>query len=800
FLSGLSGLLHVDGLLATFVTLSLLFLCRSIVNVQSPRPLWHALFFFFLMAGFAILTKSPALLLLPFTGLVLFIYTLRLADKTVAERIRWLIWAGSIWLIALVITLFLLLPAFWVSPQHVVGTITGIAGRHIEQAFRPTFFMGRVGLNHGPLFYPVTMIFRLSPITLSGLILALFLTARHKSWRVMTRWLWWGWAVFFVAGISVASKKFDRYALPVFPGLIILAVLAWYEVGNRLVRWRRFVWGGMILGQLVYLAAFWPYPLLAFNPLAGGPAVAAQVMTVGWGEGIGMAGRWLAAHDESAAEKTAVSGIAPALAPFFPGETLFMEESGIAPADYVIVTLNGRQLDAAAQAQMTANLDLVHTFHFGGLDQAWIYANPEPIERVRPQVDWPEARLFGDRVRLLGADVQAEDGRIYFFAHWQLIQPGGRYIVRLDLLDEAGNRWSGLETELLNEVYHLPQYWADGESPLLSYKIPVPPGMPPGTYVVALSLFNWNDGAQLPILAADGRFLGVTYRSEPVEVPLAARPALVEQLAIPHRTEAEWLNGRLQLLGYSLSREELLAGETVTIDLFWQGTDKLPSELKLLLTLGETAVSYPLSRFDTANWRVGEIVHEKYALPVPPEMATGTYTVQMQINGTDETAVSLGQLSITATDRQFTLPDDIATPLQFQLGTDILLQGLTLKTPQRQPGEVIQFTLYWQTKSQPDTLLSAFAHLLAPDGQVIAQDDHWPGGLPSQTWAAGQVIIDEFRIEIPPDVPPGIYPLAVGLYMPENGQRLAAYDSFGNRLDNDRIILPIEVEIVTANE
>ncbi|MEZ4643929.1 MAG: hypothetical protein R3E31_14555 [Chloroflexota bacterium] len=48
--------------------------------------------------------------------------------------------------------------------------------------------------------------------------------------------------------------------------------------------------------------------------------------------------------------------------------------------------------------------------------------------------------------------------------------------------------------------------------------------------------------------------------------------------------------------------------------------------------------------------------------------------------------------------------------------------------------------------------------------EIVTQADQWPGGLPSNTWAAGQVIVDDVLLDIPADLPAGDYQLAVGVY------------------------------------
>jgi hypothetical protein len=69
---------------------------------------------------------------------------------------------------------------------------------------------------------------------------------------------------------------------------------------------------------------------------------------------------------------------------------------------------------------------------------------------------------------------------------------------------------------------------------------------------------------------------------------------------------------------------------------------------------------------------------------------------------------------------------------------------------------------------------TGFAHLMAPDGTLIAQDDHQPRGgfLPTSIWREGLVLPDRYTIVVPHDAQPGTYSLVAGMYNLESGVRL----------------------------
>lgn len=771
FMAGLSGLLHVDGLLTTFALLALLCLARGL---QQPRSNYVAVALSGSAAALAALSKTPGVLLVPLAVGVFWLQGAWVARAPKARPFKFQTLLTPFlqtftWLASFAIVAVGVLPALVAAPGRVWQAISGESGRHIENALRPTFFMGQAAFDHGPLFYPVALLLRLSPVVLVGLLYLIWNARKRKELRsffTLQNLILLLWAVGFVAAITLAAKKFDRYMLPAIPALTLLAAWGWAQLKGR-----RWVLPALVGLQLVYLLVFVPYPLTAFNPLAGGPWVAQRAITVGWGEAIGAAGRWLAAQP-GAEKATAVANIAPALAPFFPGQTLLDTPENRAQADFVIVTLNGRQLDGR---QLDGDLtpvpgaELLHVLRYGGLPQAWIYRNPAPQPPPDlPQV-WPQPLTMGSQVQLWGFDAIALEDIVAVYLRWGLAAPTeNRFSVRLTLRDGAGNDWGGLETALLNDVYFHPAHWTPGAQPVLRYDLPRPAALPPGDYTVELSLFD-GQSAQVAVNDAKGVFRGVTVTSGSVAVPPRGTIPSLAALDIPVEADGLWLDGALRLRGHSRLPEGVLTGGKVTVDLFWQGERPLPARLPITLTLGGRVVAQQLvSRYDTGLWRPGELVQEKVTFTVPPDMAGGEATLTLQVE--DRLPLVLGMIFLQETDRLFVLPEDVALPLVYDFGGVLVLRGMSAATGRA--GETAVITLTWQIQSQPATLYTAFVHLLNPEGSIATQSDQWPGGRPTDSYVPGEVVVDAVRLDIPPDLPPGEYGLRVGVYTAVDGVRL----------------------------
>ncbi len=153
---------------------------------------------------------------------------------------------------------------------------------------------------------------RATPITLAGL-LALIISLLLPRWFHLTRQqrltsLYLGlFAILFTIFMTLGAKKFDRYLLPIFAPLICSPVWAGLRLPARYsdvfgerrranagrAKWLSAIGiaglAGIIVLQALSAGSTYPYYFSYYNPLAGGPAKAPQVMMIGWGEGLDQA-------------------------------------------------------------------------------------------------------------------------------------------------------------------------------------------------------------------------------------------------------------------------------------------------------------------------------------------------------------------------------------------------------------------------------------------------------------------------------------------------------------------------------
>ena len=112
-------------------------------------------------------------------------------------------------------------------------------------------------------------------------------------------------------------------------------------------------------------------------------------------------------------------------------------------------------------------------------------------------------------------------------------------------------------------------------------------------------------------------------------------------------------------------------------------------------------------------------------------------------------------------------PDGVILPVLF--GDAVELLGYELIPTSASPGEQVRMVTLWRTH-QPVDDAAIFVHVLGTDGLPIAQEDRLD--VPSYAWSAGDVFLQLHELTLPASINQGQYPMAIGLYTRQDGQRL----------------------------
>jgi hypothetical protein len=262
--------------------------------------------------------------------------------------------------------------------------------------------------------------------------------------------------------------------------------------------------------------------------------------------------------------------------------------------------------------------------------------------------------------------------------------------------------------------------------------------------------------------------------------PTFARPPVVA--AVP--AEAAPLDTRfaegLELLGARVETAEARPGEWVWLTLYWQaepgaGAPLLHLELfgRGFERIGNVVAYHGRGGWPAALWPAGGIVADRIAAQVRlDDSADPAAPVEARIAvKLDEEADSVDVGTVKVVPAAW--PERVAP--QATLGEGIELAAARLTTTTAAPGDSVAVHVRWQVAAPPGPAdLHLFVHLGDPTQAPLAQSDGpvMGGEYPPRLWAAGEVFSESVTLTLPADLPPGDYPVQLGLYDFATGVRL----------------------------
>lgn len=493
FAIAFSRVLHTDGLLMSFGMISLLAAC--VYWHHLPRTRWLVLSA--AAAAAAVLSKSPGILLLPFImGMAVIAGVQRVraeqADGTASRRLAWryVLLPIMVWLVIFIMTSLALWPALWAAPERVIDLLRfGVENEGAQPHMLGNYFLGREEAAPGWLFYPVALALRTTPLTLIGLLVLPLIwrkvpTVSRRDLLVLVVFV-----ILFTVAMSLFPKKFNRYLVPVFPAIDILAAIGLTMLINWLrqsIWWVRF----LLVAAIVYTASWHPYTIAAFNPLLGGPRAGAYAFSIGWGEGMDQVAAWLNQQDDITGVLT-LSTATDTLQPYLRDGAQSVTPQGqlLPKSGYVVIYVRD------AQGTLGPPFDLfyrymrpIETIRIHGVEYARIY-------QVPPQIATVLLADFGDLVRLAGFTRTSPimPGRdLNLRLVWRVYEaPGRDYTIFGHVLNAAGERVAQVD---IPQPMHR---WQAGRFVQTELRVPLPPDLPPGTYILALGLYDPASGQRL---------------------------------------------------------------------------------------------------------------------------------------------------------------------------------------------------------------------------------------------------------------------------------------------------------------
>lgn len=644
-----SRFLHLDGLVSSFMLLAVL---AWLDHLDSHRR--KSLALAAIAAGLAWLTRSPALFLIPLFGLLALIHIGREPDRPWKSTFGSLIVGGVV-----ALALFVLLwPAMWVDPVGSLRQVLTAAGDYAAEGhLKPTYFAGEIYAGDpGFWFYPITYLWRSTPITWIGLALALVglllrvqpLNNPRVRATVVALFIY---ALGFMLFMNIGAKKFDRYLLPSYLPLELIAGVGWtvalHVASQRgakqgTLRYLPVAAGSVIVAQAMFALPTFPYYLTYYNPVMGGAARAPQVMMIGWGEGADEAGRYLDAKADATKLRVASGYTNGPLSYFFRGQTLpltFWHD-----ADYAAVFVQDwqRQLPSRKSAAYFQQLTPEKTITLDGLDYAHLYDL-----RNAPLPDY--VTDWGGAIRMVSFQLPAaivlpgETVRsVFYLVNQAPIASNLTVVVRVVGQDDVEiARAEGWPWGAATSTWKAGELWPDG------HDLTIPADTPAGYYRVEVGFFDPETQALLPaVQATTGIPLPDLVTIDTLQV--GALPEPEQPLSPPVQ-----MGDSLTLRGVELTLSGTASpGTAVTTRLFWQARNWPATDYTAFVHVvgpdGKLAAQMdkpPLAGFlPTSAWYPGQRVVDEFTMTLPDDAAPGVYKLYTGFyDPTTQTRLSITQ-------------------------------------------------------------------------------------------------------------------------------------------------------------
>jgi 4-amino-4-deoxy-L-arabinose transferase-like glycosyltransferase len=244
----------------------------------------------------------------------------------------------------------------------------------------------------------------------------------------------------------------------------------------------------------------------------------------------------------------------------------------------------------------------------------------------------------------------------------------------------------------------------------------------------------------------------------------------------------------LELVGATIETAAVRPDEWTWVTLYWRASERIPAGEAPIVQLdlfgrdfhlaGRQVAYHGRGLYPPSLWPLSSIIADQTAVRLYPWAETpgrGWLSVSLVTAegepwpGASDEGEPVGEIKLAPA----VWGEQTGEPLA-RLGEGIELAAVEITPRRARPGDAVEVSLRWQVSAAPGTHLHTFVHLGDPGRPPLAQHDGPPlaGEYPTGLWEAGEVIEDKATLNLPADLPPGEYPLSVGLYAPESGARL----------------------------
>lgn len=244
---------------------------------------------------------------------------------------------------------------------------------------------------------------------------------------------------------------------------------------------------------------------------------------------------------------------------------------------------------------------------------------------------------------------------------------------------------------------------------------------------------------------------------------------------------------QVNLLGFDLNRQTLLAGKTFDLTAYWGARQPLTTDYSVLAQLVDDERHLYAAQdnlhpggLPTTRWEPWGFVQDSHAIRVPSGTPPGDYFLIVGLydpvtwsrlpvleggdfGWADVVAIPV---SVVSPSRPPSLGDlDITWPATAKFGPGMRLLGATPEREWLPRNDFLRVALFWEATSVPVVDYQVSLRLLDTNGTMVLDETVRPsyGRYPTTRWAVGERVRDNHALWIPPDFPAGTYRLQVRL-------------------------------------
>ncbi len=229
-------------------------------------------------------------------------------------------------------------------------------------------------------------------------------------------------------------------------------------------------------------------------------------------------------------------------------------------------------------------------------------------------------------LELMGYDLGTErvgpGERLPVMLYWRATRPlDVDYRVSLDAASVAGNEGGSWLDRLASEEYPTSQ-WRRGEVMVDAHQLQMPPTARSGFYLLSLRLVNATSGD----IVSDRVILG--------KLEFVERARDFDMPEVQHRVGVP-LGGMAQLMGYDLPQEQVAAGDSFPLTLYWRALDEMNTSYTVFVhVVGPDGIirgqwdSVPgKATLPTTGWVKDEVITDEYLVPMDEDAPPWQYTI-----------------------------------------------------------------------------------------------------------------------------------------------------------------------------